>query len=320
MRALTVVFFFVGLALFAQAQTSKTPLQTGVQTFAGAGFPFLKTTTDTLNVEVLTDSLTLYGSPNGGFMSGNSGYGEYAKVQEFDIDSACGVEGFVFWFAQKKINSQPTDSSRSVLVWYDMDSVTTLPDSGRLMPKTRLKTDTLFLSDIDTSSVFDGSVYLWQPGAALAIRNFAAGLIFDLMDSQDTLALWSSYAGNVGKRTWEYYLNAWTPMYYNWGIDVRFSILALIDRYAGFSQPQPFSLKAFPNPGFETLHLSVPETLKNAGYMLLNNRGQIACERRVGIVPAGQWAIPAQALPSGTYTYLIFEENKPVFSGIWVKR
>jgi hypothetical protein len=319
MRLLTLVFCLAAWAKSAQAQVPKTPVSTAAHTHAGPYLPFLKTTTDTLNAAVLLDSLTLFGSPNGGFMSGNSGYNEYAKVQEFDIDSACGVEGFVFWFAQKKLNSQPTDSSRIVLVWYDMDSVTTLPDSGRLMPKTRVKTDTLLLSDIDTSSVFDGSVYLWQPGAALAIRNFAAGLIFDLMDSQDTLALWSSYAGNFGKQTWEYYLNAWTPMYYNWGIDVRFSILALIDRYAGFSQPQPFSLIAFPNPGVETLHLRVPETLKNAGYMLLNSRGQIACERRVGFVPAGEWAIPAHALPSGAYTYLIFEENKPVFSGIWVK-
>ena len=319
MRLLIYTSLFIALLSPSLTQGQKLPLPTTAHTHAGFLFPLLKTTTDTLNSEILSDSLTLYGSPNGGFMSGNSGYGEYAKLQEFNIDSACGVQGFVFWFARKALNSLPQDSSRIVLVWYDMDSVTTLPDSGRLMPKSRLKTDTIFLSDIDTSSLFDGSVYLWQPGPALAIRNFAAGIIFNLMHNNDTLALWSSYAGSYGKRTWEFYLNSWTPMYYNWGIDVRFSILALIDRFAGLPQNQQFSLNAFPNPGSETLHLCLPNNLQNGGYMLLNNRGQIVSEHSLGSIPAGTWAIPVHNLPPGVYTYLIFENNSPIFNGIWVK-
>lgn len=320
MRVLTSGFFILGLLLTAQTQGQKTPIPTAAHTLVGTQFPVLKTTTDTLNAEVLLDSLTLYGSPNGGFMSGNSGYGEYAKVQEFDIDSACGVEGFVFWFARKALNSLPADSSRIVLVWYDMDSVTTVPDSGRLMPKTRLKTDTVFLADIDTSSLFDGSVYLWQPGSALAIRNFAAGLIFNLMHSQDTLALWSSYAGGYGKRTWEFYLNAWTPMYYNWGIDVRFSVLALIDRFAGLNEQGNQGLRLYPNPGYERLHLDLPRPIQQAGCLLLDQSGRIALEFKAPESMTNQIQIDAAALAPGKYIALVLEKGMPIWTGSWIKQ
>lgn len=320
MRALSLVLLFAGLTSFSQAQTSKIPVLTGIKTVAGKYYPFLKTTTDTLNVAVLADSLTLYGSPNGGFMSGNSGYGEYAKVQEFDIDSACGVEGFVFWFGRKALNSQPIDSSRVVLAWYDMDSVTTQPDSGRLMPKTRLNSDTVFLADIDTSSLFDGSVYLWQPGSALAIRNFAAGLIFDLMDSQDTLALWSSFDGNYGKQTWEYYLNAWTPMYYNWGIDVRFSVLALIDRYAGLSNEGLSGLALYPNPGSTNFNLDLPRPILDGGVLMLDQHGRIALECRAKESPTSRILMDSGSLATGSYVCLVMEKGTPIWAARWVKQ
>lgn len=319
MRALIPIAMAMLSLTLASAQATKLPIPTTFRTWAGSSLPGLKATTDTLNVQILNDSLTLFGSPNGGYMSGNSGYGEYAKVQEFDIDSACGVEGFVFWFAKKSLNSGISDSSRAILAWYDMDSVTTVPDSGRLMPKTLLKTDTLLLSNIDTSAAFDGSVYFWQPGSDLAIRNFAAGLIFDLLHPSDTLALWSTFAGNNGKQTWEFYLNSWTPMHYNWGLDVRFSVLALIDRYAGLPEPHAQSCHIFPNPGRNFIQLRLPRPLKQGGYMLLDNQGKIAAEQRFSAPSTTGVEVDASSLLSGSYVLIVLENNQPVFASRWVK-
>jgi hypothetical protein len=319
MRALILTAMVALNLASASAQAIKWPISTSYRAWAGTSFPGLKATTDTLNVQILSDSLTLYGSPNGGYMSGNSGYGEYAKVQEFDIDSACGVEGFVFWFAKKSLNSTVADSSRAILAWYDMDSVTTVPDSGRLMPKTLLKTDTVLLSNIDTSSVFDGSVYLWQPGSDLAIRNFAAGLILDLLHPSDTLALWSTFAGNHSKQTWEFYLNTWTPMHYNWGIDVRFSILALIDRYAGLPETHANAVRIFPNPGQNFIQMRLPAALEQGGYMLLDNRGKIVAEQRFSGPSSTEIEINTTNLISGSYVLIVLENNRPVCSSRWVK-
>ena len=92
------LLFFIGLAcissLWAQ-QSPKTALPTQFKGQVGQG-PSFKAVTDTLHADFLEDQITLYAAPNGGFLSGTSGYGEYAKVQEFRVDSAIGVSGF--WF------------------------------------------------------------------------------------------------------------------------------------------------------------------------------------------------------------------------------
>jgi hypothetical protein len=317
------LLFCIGMAcissLWAQ-QSPKTALPTQFKGQVGQG-PSFKAVTDTLHADFLEDQITLYAAPNGGFLSGTSGYNEYAKVQEFKVDSAIGVSGFLFWFAYKAQNSLPEDSSRLILAWYDCDTAGTVVDSNRLFPNRLLAADTLSLSDVDTSSVFDGSVYLWEPQGDIAIRNFAAGIVLDLVHSSDTIALWSSTDGdpNRPRTAWEQYQGEWTPIYHNWGVDVGLSVLALVDRFAGLEASPKLSVRMGPNPAVDHVDLKLKQALKQPKVTLLDGQGRVV-HSFDGLASGDAFRLDLSSMAKGTYILLIFEGSTPIHAGRLVKQ
>jgi hypothetical protein len=228
---------------------------------------FQKTSQDTLYSHFIQATPTLYASPNGGYVSGNSGFGEKAKLQEFHLKSSSyTVTGFLYWFARKAQNSAPEDSSRLIMVWMDMDSAATVYDSNRVVPRTTWARDTFLLADIDTGAIFGPSLFTWNITPRAVNRNHAVGMRFERLSPLDTVALFSSTHGDAPRpaQSWEFWNGAWRPIFHTWNLDIDFAIFPVVDFTLGVAE-NPASPFLFPNPAQNFSRIQVPDMALKGG-------------------------------------------------------
>lgn len=308
----TIVWISFSSSVFAQKTYIATHLRGNKPQNAS------KAITDTLDNHFDNATVTLYAAPVGGFASGNSGYGEKAKIQEFDVDSSYTVEGFLFWFGYKAIQSAPNDSSAVDFIFYNLDSTANINGIGRFVPKTILEKKEVLLTDIDTSVNFSTGINIWMIPPRIVYQNYGVGIRLDKVHIKDTIALYSSSNGDppVPTLSWEYWQGSWNTMLNNWGLDIDFAIFPLVDLTnlsldnAGFIQGM--KAKIYPNPVSDLLYLELITTeLSELSFTLYDLQGKTVFTKQAGIFSPGthQQTIEVKQVPSGNYILLITNKN-----------
>lgn len=271
----------------------------------------MRTISDTLDDHFDSATVTVYYAPNGGFVSGNSGYHESAKGQEFPVDSvAFTVEGFLYWFAYKEQQSTNADSSSLTLTFWKMDSSATISSIERLVPRTVFASSPLYIQDMDTSVNFTTGVNVWMISPVIVYNNFMAGFSMENLHIKDTIALYSSTDGDAPIPTisWEKWNGIWNPIYYAWGLDIDFAIFPLVDKStAGIEDNyffQHLKMSLFPNPASDMVRVSF-ETEKSGevDFILFDQTGKVVKQVVQGQLSKGQYQaeIDLSDLPAGMY-------------------
>jgi hypothetical protein len=274
----------------------------------------LKAITDTLDDHFDNATVTLYAAPTGGFASGNSGYGEKAKIQEFDVDSSYTVEGFLFWFGYKAIQSNPNDSSAVDFVFYNLDSTANINGIGRFVPKTILEQKEVLLKDIDTSVNFNNGINVWMITPRIVYQNYGVGIRLEKVHIKDTIALYSSSNGDppIPTLSWEYWQGSWNTMLNNWGLNIDFAIFPLVD-LTNLSMNQAtfihgMKAKVYPHPVSESLLIDFLITdLSELTFSLYDLHGKAVWSKNAGTFTPGkyQYTLNVNHISSGNYILLI---------------
>lgn len=279
---------------------------------------YLKAITDTLTAHFDSATATLYVSPTGGFASGNSGYHELAKVQEFDVDSSYTIEGVLLWFGYKMQLSAPTDSSAIDFVLYNMDSTANINGIGRFVPRTLLQSKEVLIADVDTSQDFTSGINVWNFPSFIVYHNYAIGMRFEKLHMKDTIALFSSTNGDppVPSLSWEYWQGGWNTLLNNWGLDVDLAVFPLVDMTnLGFEQTSfvnGLKLHLYPNPA--STFIQVEMVLDNdteLGMVLYDLQGRPVHQFAPQPFASGlhQQTISLEGISAGTYYFLLYTND-----------
>ncbi len=307
---------FIPTVLMAQ----KTAIPTSYKGFKDS-FP-VKAVNDTIDAHFDSATATLYASPNGGFLSGNSGYHESHKAQFFDASSTkpYTVYGFIYWFGYKKQESANADSSLIDLLFYQLDSSTTINNVSYLIPKTVFETKQLLVQDIDTSATYTSGANVWMLNEPKATTfPFAGAISLQGLNAADTIALYTSTDGDapVANKSWERWGNYWHPIQSNWGVKVDFAIFPIVEiPDSVISVNEVFSnvtMQVYPNPAQELLNVQLNTKMNGKlDIMLLDMTGKVIYQAQPGNVEAGTHAlsVPVQSLANGTYLLSIGVNQK----------
>lgn len=273
-----------------------------------------KAITDTLYSHFSNATATLYAAPTGGFASGNSGYGEKAKIQEFDVDSSYTVEGFLLWFGYKALQSNPNDSSAVDFVFYNMDSTANINGIGRFVPKTILEQKKVLLKDIDTSINFSTNINIWMIPPRIVYQNYGVGIRLEKVHINDTIALYSSTNGDppIPSLSWEFWQGSWNTMFNNWGLDIDFAVFPLVDLTNLSLHSATFihgmNAKIYPNPASQFLQIEyMISNLSELTFNLYDMHGKCVFTMNAGTHNPGnyQQTIEVNHISSGNYILLI---------------
>lgn len=273
-----------------------------------------KAISDTLDSHFSNATATLYAAPTGGFASGNSGYGEKAKIQEFDVDSSYTVEGFLFWFGYKKIQSNPNDSSAVDFIFYNMDSTANINGIGRFVPKTIFEQKEVLLNEIDTSINFSAGINVWTIPPRIVYQNYGVGIRLEKVHFNDTIALYSSTNGDppIPSLSWEFWQGSWNTMLNNWGLNIDFAVFPLVDltnlSLDDITVIHGIKAKVYPNPTSRLLHIDyIISDLSELTLNLYDMHGNCVFTMNAGAFNPGnyQQTIEVSSIPSGNYILLI---------------
>ena len=277
-----------------------------------------KSLTDTIFTHFDSATVTLYASPNGGFASGNSGYQESAKVQEFDVDTSYIVEGFLYWFGYKSYQSVVSDSSAIDFVFYNMDSAALINNLPRFVPKTIIQQKEILVSDIDTSVLFSNGVNVWTIPPTIVYSNYAVGFRMEKLNIKDTIAIYTSSDGDapIPTLSWEYWNGAWNSMEYNWGLDIDFAIFPIVDFSTLGWEEIPFvsaiKMLVFPNPSNDKIQLSldfVNNTSAEINILDFSGKPCMSIDREMYEKGSHSKIIDISSLTSGIYFVVINNEK-----------
>jgi len=314
MRRLVGCIFLISFSCLYGQKQALPPVDFGV-----FDRDLAKTITDTIDSHFVGALPTLYPSPNGGFASGNTGFGEVARMQEFFVrNPGYTIEGFLYWFGYKNQTSTPADSSMLIFVFQDMDSAGTIYDSNRVIPRTIWEADTVFLSTIDTSSLFSQGLYFWDVPPRFVNRNYAAGIRFEMLAAGDTIALWSSSDGDAPRpaQAWERWLGAWRPMLYTWGLSIDLAVFPLINFSTSTESIEDAASHPViaPNPVGEFWEIKTPENWgEGKSFRVVDAAGRFLFEENW---PAGQAQkrYSSSVLAPGLNFILFYESGYPIFA------
>lgn len=306
-----ISFCLLASLLVAPAFAQKTAIPTNYKGIKNA-FP-IKAINDTLDQHFDSATATLYAAPNGGFLSGNSGYNESHKAQFFDASGTkpYTVFGFIYWFGYKDQGSADVDSSFIDLSFSQLDSSTTINNVSYLIPKTVFETKKIFVKDIDTSATYTSGANVWMLNEPKATTFPFAGIMsLKGLHPNDTIALYSSTDGDapVANKSWERWNNFWHPIQSNWGVKVDFAIFPLVeipDSMIGIEDVvSAVHMQVFPNPVNEVLQIALDVQQEGMlDILLVDVSGKIILHETKGNAVIGKQTLTLSTsnINSGTY-------------------
>lgn len=260
-----------------------------------------------------TTTPTLYASPNGGFLSGNSGYGESQKAQFYDASSTkpYTVYGFIYWFGYKNQRSLDSDSSYVELLFSQLDSSTTINNVKYSIPKTVFEVKKLLVKDIDTSATYTTGANVWMlSDTKAATFPFSASMNFKGLNQADTIALFNSSDGDVAaaNKSWERWGKYWNTIQANWGVKVDFAIFPLVEipdsMIAIHEANEPVQMQVFPNPASEFLTVNLNSSYEGEiDLLLIDMNGKVVLQETKGNFAGTSQSIqiPTSHISKGTY-------------------
>ena len=270
--------------------------------------------TDTLNTFFNFNSTALIQSPNGGYVSGNNGYGDKEKLQAFIPDTNYSVLGALVWLGTIEQNAVNTANSR---VWlkmrrFDVSPVATVPFvSG---PKEVLDSAWFALDSLRADSTYEnGWNYLPFNTPVFAGQPYGISLSFDNREPGDTGAIRHSAEDSVlgAGNSWEIWNGNWRRMIDNWGLNIDFAIFPVIDTTLNaITMLDRMDLDIYPNPTADVLTIVLPETLIGSEVQIAfyTTDGKLAfvADR---LIDECRIKIDMKSLQSGAYSLVIFCKN-----------
>jgi hypothetical protein len=310
------------VVLSANAQNKQVSTSTPMST---VGFPAIsaeRTVTDTLagpSWASATAAPTLIGATVGGYVVGNNGYGDQAKVQAFiNTIGTVGVEGALIWFGAKESDAGSSAGSKVTIKEYSLNGPGTA-DAGAVTsaPNTVNRSADLLFSDLDTANTFAlGTNIVMFATPRVETGDFAIGVDFTTLAAGDTVGIICSSDGDAGgsELTWEKWdTGAWYSMLAAWPLDIDFLIWALVDNNPtgieeGFLNGARLS-QNMPNPATNstTINYELQNENQNVSIMLFDVTGKLVQTINEGTRPAGKYSVKLETsnLEAGIYYYAL---------------
>jgi hypothetical protein len=288
---------------------------------------FTKTPTDTLVPIGNLGTPTLYSSTGGGFVCGNNGYGDVAKVQAYINTSNINVEGMLFWCGAKELVGGTGTVAANC---YDMTGSATISTGTGSGPGTVLGFVTLPMSSIDSGlSAATGFNAVTFTTPINVTSDFALGIdmtnigsdTIGIVSSTDAVADGSPDGDPAGAEltfdkwsdaTWHSFLETG-----NWSLDIDMFIWAVIDANgAGVGSEYFFDgIKLSQNqPNPANAMTMIQYELQNAGNVTLevyDMTGRLVVNVDEGKQNAGSHSIliDSEKLQEGAYYYSLKSDS-----------
>ena len=296
---------FVSAQLFAQKTYNATPK-------SGTVNNTVQQATDTLYGDFFNGTPALYKSQPlfPGYASGNNAFGDLAKVQVYGVSNICAVEGVIMWAGYKNQSSGDVNSGVRFNL-YDLKSTATGQGATalKLSPDSVIRTKTISLSSIDTSSIFESgaNIVLFDTPAYFDTL-FAVGFDFSALTQGDTIACYTTTNTDAdsSENSWEQVADSsWSTMLNNWGLDIDFAIFPIIDGTATYISTvlmQPIQI--WPNPATDVVNIT-PRDNKTVNITIVDNMGKMVLTYN-----NISTSISVNSLPTGIYYIIVNSSQK----------
>jgi hypothetical protein len=270
--------------------------------------------TDTLNLFFNFNSTELISSPNGGYVSGNNGYGDKEKLQAFIPDTNYSVLGALVWMGNIKRNAANSENSS---VWlkmrrFDVSPVATIPFV--VGPKDVLDSTSFALDSLRADSTYEnGWNYLPFNAPVFAGQPYGLSLSFEDLEPGDTCAIQHCAEDSVlgAGNSWEIWNGNWRRMIDNWGLNIDFAIFPVIDTTLNtVLNLNRINVEIFPNPTADELTITLPEMLigKEVYIAAYSTDGRLALKTH-RVIEESRTKIDARRIQSGAYSLVIYCKN-----------
>ncbi len=264
--------------------------------------------TDTLNYFFNFNATDLISSPNGGYISGNNGYGDKEKLQVFIPDTNYSVLGAIVWLGAIDRSAVNTSNSR---VWlkmrrFDVSPVANIPFVAG--PKEVLDSASFSLDSLQADSTYEnGWNFLPFNTPVFAGQPYGISLSFENLEPGDTSAIRHSVLDSVlsAGNSWEIWNGSWRRIIDNWGVNVDLAIFPVIDSTLNFVPHGKYVISSllFPNPGNSpTIKLDSSKEFDTLLIMDMFGRIKHISELQVGIDSA---TLSFPFFSNGLYTIIL---------------
>lgn len=311
---------FIALAIFSTITYAQKPfLHTNVHGYKPVDLT--RAVTDTLDEHFDSATVTLYASPNGGFVGGNTGFGEIARGQEFDVDTmSYYVEGFIYWFGYLAHESATTDSSKLMLRFWNNNLSLTIGGLPRLAPNTIFDSTALSLDTLNADTIFGNGMNVWMLGTPKLVgANYTVGFTMEHLHYKDTVSLMMSGIGDppISYLSWEKWNGSWDLILNTWSIDADYAIFPLVDLVTAsidgdlFIEGLKYSL--YPNPSTDWMNVEMEvEQVGEYSILMHDLSGRLIKTHNVGYLTQGRVSTSVEVfdLPAGSYILTITNGKK----------
>jgi hypothetical protein len=310
------ISFVLGISLITTTYAQKEFVETGIQ--GHRNIDLTRAITDTLDQHFDSATVTLYGSPNGGFVGGNTGYGEIAKAQEFDVDTTSYfVNGFIYWFGYKEHQSLASDSSRLMLRFWNNNQSAIIGSFTRLIPYTVFDSTELYIQDINADTLFAGGVNVWNLAVPKSVSaNYSVGFTMEDLHYKDTVSLMMSSDGDapISYMSWEKWNGSWDLILNTWSLDIDFAIFPLVDLSTAsmeddlFIQGLKYSL--YPNPASDWMNIEMEVEMDDEYLVTIHDlTGRLIKTQNLGYLFQGRVSTSIEVFELSTGNYILTITN-----------
>lgn len=270
--------------------------------------------TDTLNTFFNFNSTDLIQSPNGGYVSGNNGYGDKEKLQAFIPDTNYSVLGALVWLGAIERNDTIMPNSK---VWlrmrrFDVSPLASIPFVQG--PKEVLDSVSIALDSLRADSSYEmGWNYIPFNTPVFAGQPYGISLSFENLEQGDTVAIQHSTEDSVlgAGNSWEIWNGNWRRMIDNWGLNIDFAIFPVIDTTLNaMTLLDRIDVDIYPNPTANVIYIVLPETSIGSEVQIAayTTDGKLAFKTN-RLIDESSITIDAKSLQSGAYSLVIFSKN-----------
>lgn len=217
---------------------------------------------DTLTAFFQGSTISLYTSTNGGFVTGNNGFGDSEKLQLYNHFENYSIIGAWVWFGAKTYTSGSVESGIEVIVVHTDSTASSFPPFLRGPSDSILGSQFYPINDIIASDFpWLGLNYIEFDSPVLIRDGYALGVRFTSLADGDTLGIISSADGepNQARRSWEQWDGIYGTILDNWGLNIDMAIFPIVDcELNSIKDIHQNAIQVFPNPAVDVIQLKLP--------------------------------------------------------------